>query len=394
MRVRVNRVTLRNYRSIAGCGVALGDLTFLVGQNGAGKSNFLDALRFVGDSLRSSLDHALRERGGVAEVRRRSSGHPNNFSIRVDFVLASGVRGHFAFEIGAQQGGGFVVKHEQCRVGSARYRVSQGIVEEAPGPISPPASDDRLYLVTVAGLPEFRPVFDLLSSMGFYNLTPDRIRDLQPPDKGDLLARDGRNLASVLERLQKVDGGSLKTRIVEYLSRIVPGTVGVTPTHLGHLETLEFLQEVKGAEHPWRFPASNMSDGTLRGLGVLVALFQARGHGTIPLIGVEEPESALHPAAAAVLRDALREASRTAQVIVTSHSPELLDDPEIVDVEIYAVENRLGTTHILPIDEAGRTALKNHLFTAGELLRADQLNPDLTKIVDPSQLDLFGMGET
>ncbi len=59
----IRRVTIRNYKSIAASQVSLQPLMFLVGPNGAGKSNFLDALRFVTDSLRTSLDHALREVG-------------------------------------------------------------------------------------------------------------------------------------------------------------------------------------------------------------------------------------------------------------------------------------------------------------------------------------------
>lgn len=77
--VFLNRVTLRNYKSIAACRVDLHELTFLVGPNGSGKSNFLDAIRFVADSLRSSPDHALHDRGTIKEVRRRSGGHPNHF---------------------------------------------------------------------------------------------------------------------------------------------------------------------------------------------------------------------------------------------------------------------------------------------------------------------------
>ena len=72
----IHRVTIRNYKSIAACRVDLGALMFLVGQNGTGKSNFLDALRFVSDSLRNSQDHALRDRGTLKEVLRRSGGHP------------------------------------------------------------------------------------------------------------------------------------------------------------------------------------------------------------------------------------------------------------------------------------------------------------------------------
>lgn len=81
----IRRVTIRNYKSIAACQIELARLMFLVGPNGSGKSNFFDALRFVADALRSSLDHALRDRGTIKEVRRRSGEHPNHFALRFDF---------------------------------------------------------------------------------------------------------------------------------------------------------------------------------------------------------------------------------------------------------------------------------------------------------------------
>jgi predicted ATPase len=136
-----------------------------------------------------------------------------------------------------------------------------------------------------------------------------------------------------------------------------------------------------------------MSDGTLRALGVLVALFQSANSGgtRVPLIGVEEPEVALHPAAAGVLLDSLRDASHSTQVIVTSHSPDLLDDEKLDTESILAVTAEEGVTGIGPVDEAGRSALLDHLFTAGELLRLNQLIPDpkvLSSLV-PQQLRLF-----
>lgn len=93
----LTRVRVKNYKSIGACDVDLGALSFLVGPNGAGKSNFLDALRFVADSLSTTVDHALRDRGGINEVRRRSGGHPNHFGLRVDFRLRTGASGHYAY---------------------------------------------------------------------------------------------------------------------------------------------------------------------------------------------------------------------------------------------------------------------------------------------------------
>jgi hypothetical protein len=308
-------------------------------------------------------------------------------SVRVDFQLPAGEGGHFTFELGARKPHGFVVKREECRVGRHRYRVELGAVTHASVAVTPPASDDRLYLVNAAGLPEFRPVFDAFANMGFYNLNPDAMRALQQPDAGEVLKRDGSNLASVVRRLQP----SARTRVEEYLERVVPGIEGVEPSRVQHMESLMFRQRIEGAKEPWRFPALAMSDGTLRALGVLTAILQSGGATSIPFVGIEEPEVALHPAAAGLLRDCLREASARTQIVVTSHSPDLLDDASVQDDEILVVTLDGGATKIGPVDDAVRSALKSRLYTAGELLRVQQLLPDLAVAREASarQLEMF-----
>jgi predicted ATPase len=120
-----------------------------------------------------------------------------------------------------------------------------------------------------------------------------------------------------------------------------------------------------------------MSDGTLRALGILVALFHSRdgAESRIPLVGIEEPEMALHPAAVGVLLDSLRDASATTQVLVTSHSPDLLDNDEIDTDSILAFALDGDTTKIGRVDEASRSAVRDHLYTPGELLSLGQLRP-------------------
>ena len=90
-----------------------------------------------------------------------------------------------------------------------------------------------------------------------------------------------------------------------------------------------------------------MSDGTLRALGVLTALFQGNRDFAPSLVGIEEPETALHPAASAALREALIRASRQTQIIVISHSPDLLDDTSIPADTVLAVVADQGNTHCL-----------------------------------------------
>jgi predicted ATPase len=164
-----------------------------------------------------------------------------------------------------------------------------------------------------------------------------------------------------------------RSRIEDYLSKIVPGVRGVEVSHVGPRETLEFRQDVPDPENPWRFLAGSMSDGTLRALATLVALFQS---GAVPLAALEEPAATLHPAAAAVLLDALLEAAALRQVLVTSHNADLLDSPQVKPANVLAVLAENGNTRIGPLDAVGADALDQHLHTAGELLRMDQVRPD------------------
>ena len=394
----IRRVRLRNYKSIAACDVAMEKLVFLVGRNGAGKSNFLNALSFVADALRGSLDLALRERGSIQEVRRRSGGHPNHFGIRLDFELPGGEVGFYSFRIGARPQGGYLVQEERCDIAPAfglgadrSFHLREGELIASSIRVPPAVLKDRLFLVAASGLPEFRPAFDALSRMVVYNINPRLIADVQPPDPGDLLRRDGSNAASVFHALSAAD----RSEVEATLAAIVPGIAGIERRDFGGRETLEFRQATAGQASPWRFPAASMSDGTLRAFGVLLAIAQlGRAADSVPpplLIAIEEPEIALHPGAAATLLAALRAGAARGQILVSSHSPELLDNDDIPPESLLAVASHDGQTKIGGLDIASREALRDQLFTAGELLRQDQLapHPDTVDDRDERQLRLF-----
>jgi len=255
----------------------------------------------------------------------------------------------------------------------------------------PSVTPDGLALVAASGVTVFRPMFDALTSTGFYNLNPKLMRELQKPREGRLLKPAGENIASVIGHLERVAPEQLAV-VQDYLQTVVPMVQGVERKQIGPMETLEFRQEMAGARHPWRFLAQNMSDGTLRALGILVALCQGNPDHSPTLVGIEEPETALHPAAGAALREALTSASGQTQIIVTSHSPDLLDGLALGAEAILAAISEGGETRIAPLDEASREAIREQLFSAGELLRLNQLVPDPAELdaQEQHQADLFG----
>ena len=140
--------------------------------------------------------------------------------------------------------------------------------------------------------------------------------------------------------------------------------------------------------HPKYF-ADSMSDGTLHFVGVLLALLQKSGAGSdTQVVGIEEPEAALHPEGADALMDVILEASEYTQVVVTSHSADLLDRESVPVQSILPVVCVDGKSKIGPLDEVGISILRDGTFTAGELLRIDQLHP-ASDVSTSQRVDLF-----
>lgn len=399
MAILVERVRIQNYKSIGRADVTLDDLTVLVGRNGAGKSNFIDAVAFVAEALSTTLEQAIRARGGMNEVRRRSSGHPTHFGIRLDLCLPDAVAG-YGFRIASEKDGGFSVAREKARVqgqplGTVEFETRRGeLVFDADGTVRDvKRSSDHLLLQAVSGRPGFRELFDALTSFSAYNINPAVIREPQRHDQGDRLERHGVNITSVVRRLEREHPERWR-RVLDYMRSLVPDLYTVGFKDLGPRETLEFRIREAAQNRNFQFFAANMSDGTLRALGVLVALFQngrtSRGTSAPRLIAIEEPESTINPGSAALLMDALLEASATDQVLISTHSPDLLDHSELSADRIRHVWAEGGTTLIAPIDEASRTAVREELFTVGELLRAGQLEGDRRRLpASDRQLALF-----
>lgn len=376
---KISRVVLRNYKSIRSCDVPLGPITFLVGPNGSGKSNFVEALRFLSYGLSNSLELALDNRSGFRSIAHRGADKEATVSIEVFFHLEDGKTGNYLVEIGAIHDGAAVVASEECSVQSAHgsdwFKVRNGEVKSNQG-LMPSSSREKLYLVNASGLVAFEPVYRALSNMLVYNPVPDEIRRMKSATWSGYLNRNATNLAEITFNLRASDPERL-ARVIEYLRSINPSVLNIDPRSADGNYYLQFEVDCGGGMGEV-FPAVNISDGTLRALAGLVALFQKSDRHQLTLIGLEEPEAGLHPAAASVLFDGLMEASQFHQIVVTSHSPDLLDREDIPEDSLKAVAMRDGRTIIGEADEAGRAALKEGLYTAGELMRMGQLRPDLS----------------
>lgn len=275
-------------------------------------------------------------------------------------------------------------------VGSADYIGWRGIpgfppvTEHSAEALSRTRRDQTM--LGAIGYSPFLDVGDGLRCMGFYNFHPEIIRQLPKPLPGVLLRKDGGNLASVIEGLKEIDPGSVQ-RVRDYLVNIAEEVTDFEVAHYGEYETVRFLVNSGSAGSPLKFDAASMSDGTLRVLASLMAAFQmVLPQGYPSVVGIEEPEAALHPAAMRALVDALDEATSRTQILLTTHSADLLDNPTIRPENLLIVQMVEGQTRIGPVDEATIEIIRKKLNTLGGLERENQLEPNLDDM--ERQLDL------
>jgi predicted ATPase len=153
--------------------------------------------------------------------------------------------------------------------------------------------------------------------------------------------------------------------------RRAPHTLDIKVAQAASYLVVQFRHVSPNREPKW-FDAAQESDGTLRVAGIITALLQEP---PVPVIGVEEPELTVHPGAIPLLHDYLKQATQRSQVIVTTHSPELLDlvEPDAVRV----VLRHGGETVVAPMLNSQREVVKSGLMTLGEVMRLEGLQQEL-----------------
>ncbi len=407
----LRRVRIRGYKSIAFCDVELQPLTVLVGRNAAGKSNFLDALAFLSDLMDQRTTKAANERKGWMAIHCRTSRSPliefevsaaldsykslweaeysfslelgkqNQIRVRRE-ELALTDHGHdrrcgfrFADE-GFQWIGRELFEHDAERTSD---KDTARVIAEGKFP-DPTLFTRRRYdrlLLSVIGTQPFLDLSEGLRASGIYNFHPPAMRELQPTTGSPILTRDGRNLARAIEGLKEIEPEALD-RVRAYLNTIVREIAQFKTVKRGDFETVRFRMAADHGRKPLQFDASGMSDGTLRVLGALIAAFQIVLPSGYPgFVAIEEPETALHPAAMRALVNALSEATGRTQILLSTHSAELLDNPTIRPENVRVVQMIDGQTVIAPVDEASVDIVCRELNTLGGLERENLLEPNL-----------------
>jgi predicted ATPase len=380
--MRFTRIGLKNWRNFVGVDVPLQERMFLVGPNASGKSNFLDAFRFLRDIAESQggFQRAVSERQGVSRIRSLAARVNPNVLIEVDVMTTEGEPWSYLLEFNQDSHRRPVIRRELVRRGTGD---DEEVVLERPD------KEDRgdrsrltqTHLEQVNANKRFRALADFFSQVRYLHIVPQLVRE---PDRSIGHKRDpygGDFLEQLATTPQKTLDSRLR-RIKDALRVAVPQLedLKLERDHLG-------VPHLKGLYKHWRPKAGwqtedQFSDGTLRLMGLLWAMLDGAG----PLL-LEEPELSLHASVARHLPRIMARINRKSgrQMLVSTHSADLLMDPGIGMNEVLLLSPMKEGTKI----HEARKVKEIRVLLEGGLPMGEVVLPH-TAPRDADQLALFG----
>src|SRR4029077_10016714 len=241
---------------------------------GSGKSNVMDALRFVSDAMQMGLSGAIAHRHGIGAVRRWSGGHPLNVSLGLDLILDSGVSAHYAFELRGDRAEEYKVKTEEALVRSKseafRFRIESGRWVEGPPGLTPPLDEKSLALPIIGGDARFQPLVHALQQISVYAIFPDALREPQKYSPVKPMDSHGSNWASILKD-QPQD--TWKPELVSALQKLTGDIEDIKVSQAANYLVAQLCHTSPNRNPKW-LDAAQESDGTLRVAGIVTALLQ------------------------------------------------------------------------------------------------------------------------
>lgn len=324
----VSQIRLKNWRNFRDVDASLSDRVFLVGPNASGKSNFLDVFRFLRDIAKAGggLQRAVTNRGGLSKIRCLAARKEPNVEIRVELSNGPADPVEWVYEIGIKQ---------EPRGHRHPYLSYERVWHNKKELLNrPDRSDERdqlrltqTHLEQINTNESFRPVAEFFQAVLYLHLLPQLFRypeQFQGPDLTD--DPFGRKLLERITKTPQKTRGARLRKIENALRLAVPQLRNLT-----HMKDAMGFPHLEATYEHWRSHGAKQredqfSDGTLRLIALLWVLLEGDS-----LLLLEEPELYLHSAIVTKLPSIIHkiQGKRRRQVLVSTHSTDLLSNPGI-----------------------------------------------------------------
>lgn len=373
------RLHVQNFKCLRDVDVAFDPFTVLIGPNDSGKSSILDALRILGRTMREPLADIFR---GDDEWRHLAWKQSSVTSFALEAGFKHEARGH-AYKLVLAAGNEF---EEHIALAGAPSMLGLKLnprdgtrlrdhLRAAQGTGNPGHFTNSRDQTIDALLKELSVLYlaDLLAlaSAPRYRLNPEHLRRAAPTSRDAVLAPTGDNLAAVLDRLISGPDRTAIVRLEQALHEAIRTLRGIalpTVEGMAGAKTLDFVLDTPQKSPAITIPCAQASDGAM-----LLTAFLALAFSDEPgILLIEEPENGLHPSRLREVVEMLRKISTGAvgnvprQVIVTTHSPLLLNYTQPEEVRIVQRDRERGTV-VTPMSAVPDVHKLLEEFGTGEL---------------------------
>lgn len=347
----ISKIELFNWKNFHRCEVGVQERCFVVGANAAGKSNFIDALRFLRDVAKQGggLQTAVRVRGGITKIRCLAAREQSNVKLAIELSESDSRELCWHYELNFKHTGGGI-RENQVKIVSEKVfsgREQRYVLDRSAETLG---EDEETLKYTYLEQPnankDFRVIQQFLQNVEYLNVVPQMVRESASSSySGDKEDYYGRNFLKRQALLNDNTRRSYFRKINEFLKLAVP-----------QLEELSFVKDEIGVPHlearyvHWRARGSKQqemqfSDGTLRLIGFLFALIDSNG-----VLLLEEPEINLHPGIVAQFPEFIAKIQRVKkggrQVFITTHSYDILSNEGIAPEEVLLLTNSPEGTEV------------------------------------------------
>jgi predicted ATPase len=406
--MRILHIEIDNYKSLRHVVLDMPAFMAIVGQNAAGKSNFADALDFAAEVYRHGLEIAVARKGGYENIcfrKTRRSKSPIRFKLLFQVQASDAFPWHaepednrplyiehsYMFKAETQAiRASFAVSDEHINMGfepnlwdlmvsrtdgsidlctsnrknilTERTRYAKKYIEEHSAKnLGGPSTS--LVFETLSYFLPFPNPSRLLGSLHVYQLFPPACREPGIPTPNPELSRFGANLPATVDMLSGKHR-NIYDKVLNYMRLLMP-SLDSLETSYTHRRTLGLSFAEKGIPRAWSI--EDVSDGTVQILAILIALYDPRHQAVV----IEEPENSLHPwMLREVVMPAVQDVAQHKQVILTTHSPVLIDMVKPCNLYIaYRYEHATCISPALSLDHA-----LDELWRGGEISLAQYLD--------------------
>lgn len=382
--LRLTEIAVSGYRPFASLSAAFGDLTVIIGANASGKSSLFDFLHLVSFAVQAPLPPEIDPRSLGRTLFH--AGMPQRLSFMLDAAGGNGSNLRYQVEIQGPVGSVKVASEVLSSIASPEaepevlldLRFGKGSVREASSPESSripwtaPPNELALRRVLDPRLSMISSFQGFLASFRFYpgfDISPDAaLRRPTHTDEAPILAENGANLSAVLHAML-LEHREAWQELELYLQAAIPGFESIGVKTRGGKGMVVTTWRERGV--PEELTLADLSDGTVR---LLCWLTLALSPNLPPVICIDEPEIGLHPRVLPILAGAFKQAAARSQLIVATHSPQLLAEFRFEDIAVMhkeegrAVFVRPSSSAALrrEVEEIGGEAI-TRLFLSDEL---------------------------